>query len=105
MTTQIETAKPGLLNRGKGFLWSLVMLLVVAAVCGWVALGIGLWMDVSRGTRFVLAVVAALSTEALFWTVAAALGVSVLEARKRIWRRITGQDQAATGTVGSDGVV
>ena len=41
--------------------------------------------------RVVVAIVAAVTTEALFWTVAALLGVSVVEARKRIWRKITGR--------------
>ena len=91
MTTDVETAKPGLLKKGKGLLWTLAAFLGVAAVCGWVALGVGLWMDVERSTRLILAIVAAVATEALFWTVAAALGVSVFEARKRIWRKMTGR--------------
>ena len=41
--------------------------------------------------RITLVLVAAVTTEALFWTTAALLGVSVVEARKRIWRRITGR--------------
>ena len=96
MTIDVENAKPGLLKKGKGFLWTLVAFLGVTAVCGWVALGIGLWMDVERTTRLILAIVAAVATEALFWTVAAALGVSVFEARKRIWRKITGRGAETT---------
>ncbi|QYC11129.1 hypothetical protein [Brevundimonas nasdae] len=84
-------AKSGVLTRGKGFLKVLAALLLVAAVCAWIALGIGLYLDVDRGARITLAIVAAVSTEALLWTVAALLGVSVVEARKRIWRRITGR--------------
>ncbi|WP_339928951.1 hypothetical protein [uncultured Brevundimonas sp.] len=98
MTNDVENAKPGLLKKGRGFLWTLAAFLGVAAVCGWVALGIGLWMDVERTTRLVLAIVAAVATEALFWTVAAALGVSVVEARKRIWRRITGRGAESAPT-------
>lgn len=78
-------------RKGRQFLWTLAGLLGVCAVCGWIALGVGLYLDVSRGTRLILAVVAAVATEATFWTCAAALGVSVFEARKRIWRRITGR--------------
>lgn len=91
MTVEIETsaAKPGVLTRGKGFLKVLAVLLLVAAVAGWISLGIGLYLDVERGTRLTLAIVAAVATEALFWTTAALLGVSVVEARKRIWRKIT----------------
>ncbi|WP_374389378.1 hypothetical protein [Brevundimonas sp.] len=93
MTVDIETsaAKPGVLSRGKGFLKVLAVLLLVAAVAAWAALGIGLYLGVERGTRLILAIVAAVTTEALFWTVAALLGVSVVEARKRIWRKITGR--------------
>lgn len=98
MTTEplaAETAqaagKPGLARRGRRWLWTLAALLAVAAVSAWIALGVGLWMDATRGTIFVLAIVAALATEALFWTCAAALGVTVFEARRRIWARITGQ--------------
>lgn len=98
MTIETETvpaARPGVLTRGKGFLKVLAVLLAVAAVCAWISLGVGLYLDVGRGTRLILAVVAAVATEALFWTIAALLGVSVLEARKRIWRRITGRGGAA----------
>jgi hypothetical protein len=93
MTVDIETsaAKPGVLSRGKGFLEVLAVLLLVAAVAAWAALGIGLYLGVERGTRLILAIMAAVTTEALFWTVAALLGVSVVEARKRIWRKITGR--------------
>ena len=93
MTVEIETsaAKPGVLTRGKGFLKVLAVLLLVAAVAAWISLGIGLYLDVERGTRLTLAIVAAGATEALFWTTAALLGVSVVEARKRIWRKITGR--------------
>ena len=94
MTIETETAsaaKPGVLTRSKGFLKVLAVLLLVGAVAAWISLGIGLYLDVSRGARLTLAVVAALATEALFWTVAALLGVSVVEARKRIWRKITGR--------------
>lgn len=92
MTTEpLAAAKPSLARRGRRWLWTLAALLAVAAVSAWIALGVGLWMDAQRGAIFVLAIVAALATEALFWTCAAALGVTVFEARRRIWRRITGQ--------------
>lgn len=94
MTIETGTAdkpKAGALNRGKGILKVLAWGLLGLAVCGWVAFGIGLYLDVDRGLRLGLALVAAVATEALFWTVAALLGVSVVEARKRIWHRITGR--------------
>ena len=94
--TQTQTtAKPGLAARGSGFLKVLAGLLFVTALCAWISLGVGLAMDVERGTKLILALAAALSTEALFWTIAALLGVSVFRARAWIWRRITGRGDTA----------
>lgn len=87
----IHAASPGLARKGRGFLWALATLLGVAAAMAWLGLGLGLYFDVDRPTRLILAVVAAATTEGLFWTVAAGLGLSVFEARKRLWRRITGR--------------
>lgn len=101
MTHSVNSAdpagRPGLLKKGRGFLWTLAVLVGAAAAMTWVGLGLGLYFDVERSTRLILVVVAALTTEVLFWTVAAALGVSVFEARKRLWRRITGR---VTGRAG-----
>lgn len=83
--------KKGLLKRGRGFLIALSIAVGVSAVAAWIALGVGLYLDVSRQTRIILAVVAAVATEALFWSIAATLGLSVFEARKRIWKKITGR--------------
>lgn len=94
MTVEHETriAQPSrVIAGGRKFLMMLAALIAVTAVCAWIALGVGLYLDVERQTRIVLAVVAALATEALFWTVAALLGVSVVQARKKIWRTITGR--------------
>jgi len=51
----------------------------------WIALGLGIAMEVSKGTLFVLAMLAAVATEGLFWVAAAVLGVTVFQARRRIW--------------------
>ena len=51
----------------------------------WVALGIGFFMEASRGTLLVLATVTALATEGLFWLAAAIFGVTVFQARRKIW--------------------
>jgi cytochrome c biogenesis protein CcdA len=90
-TPVAATEKKSVLKRGRGFLIGLSIAVGVAALAAWIALGAGLYMDVSRQTRIILAVVAAVATEALFWSVAATLGLSVFEARKRIWRKITGR--------------
>lgn len=83
--------KPDLIRRGRGFFWLLTAVVAAAAVAAWAAVGVGYWMEVSRGTWIILVVAAALTTEGLFWSLAAALGLSVLDARKRIWRWVTGR--------------
>ncbi|PLR28756.1 hypothetical protein SGCZBJ_00975 [Caulobacter zeae] len=92
LKAEIETLPAGdrVLRRGKGLLKVLVTLLAIFAFAAWIALGVVLYADVGRDLRLAAALAAAISTEALFWSVAALLGVSVLEARKAIWRRITG---------------
>jgi hypothetical protein len=92
-TETLTTAKSGLAARGSTFLKLLAGLLFIAAVCAWISLGVGIAMDVGRGTKLILALAAALSTEALFWTIAALLGVSVFRARTWIWRKITGRGE------------
>ena len=94
MTVETETlnpAKPSLIARGSGFLKALALVVFVAAVSAWIALGVGLYLDLARGTVLILALVAGLATEALFWTVAALLGVSVIRARAWIWGKVTGR--------------
>ena len=93
-TPAAATETKSILKKGRGFLIALSIAVGLAAVAAWIALGVGVYMDVSRQTRIILAVVAAVATEALFWSIAAALGLSVLEARKRIWRKITGRGRA-----------
>ncbi|MGV3580532.1 hypothetical protein [Brevundimonas sp.] len=96
MTIETQTLtpqKPGLAARGSTFLKVLAGLLFITALCAWISLGVGLAMDVERGTKLILALAAALSTEALFWTIAALLGVSVFRARTWIWRKITGRGE------------
>lgn len=92
-TETLTTSRPGLAARSSGFLKALAVLVFVTAVCAWISLGVGIAMDVNRGTKLILALVAALATEALFWTIAALLGVSVFRARTWIWRKITGRGE------------
>jgi hypothetical protein len=93
-TTPAPTHAPGLLSRGKGLLKMLAIGLLALAIAAWISLGVGLYVGVEKGLRIALAVAAAVTTEGLFWTTAALLGVSVVEARKRIWRMLTGQKGA-----------
>ncbi|WP_269716130.1 hypothetical protein [Caulobacter sp. NIBR2454] len=72
--------------------WKKILLGVVGVAClaSWIALGVGLALDVERPLRLGLVVAAAIATEALFWSVAAVLGVSVVQARRQIWAKVTG---------------
>lgn len=79
---RLESAPEG---RGLGARrWLLIAGGAVCLAC-WIALGLGIAMEVSRGTLFVLATLAAVATEGLFWLAAAVLGVTVFQARRRIW--------------------
>ena len=64
--------------------WLLVGGGLICLAC-WIALGVGIAMDVSRATLLVLATLTAVATEGLFWLAAAVLGVTVFQARRRIW--------------------
>jgi hypothetical protein len=67
------------------FKWIIVS--AVASVCGasWLAVCIGLAVRLSLPIWTGIVTVAALSSEILFWTVAGALGVTVIQARHRLW--------------------
>ncbi len=83
---------PGLIGRGKTVVKLITGVVAVVAAAGWIGLGVGLFIfKVPQETGLVLALIAAFATEALMWSVAALLGLSVVEARKRIWRRLTGR--------------
>lgn len=79
----------GALARGRAFLKGLAVVLAAAAFLAWIALGLVLFGGGERNLKMAAAIAAAVSTEALFWTVAALLGVTVVEARKRLWGFLT----------------
>ena len=57
----------------------------LALVLAWAAVAIGAALGVSKTAWVVLVTVAAFATEGAFWGVAAVLGISVIQARGRIW--------------------
>ncbi len=57
----------------------------LALILAWVGVAVGAAMGVSKTTWFVLVTIAAFATEGAFWGVAAVLGISVIQARGRIW--------------------
>lgn len=74
--------------------WWIVGTVAAACAAAWLAMGIGLALGVSFTPRLVLVTIAALTTEALMWAAAAALGMKVFEMRRRIWRRLSGKAEA-----------
>ena len=70
--------------------WKKLALYAVAAVlvAAWGALIAGFFIGVSKTMWLVLVTAAAIATEVSFWVVAAILGISVVQARGRIWARL-----------------
>lgn len=66
--------------------WWVVGSGAVVCLLAWLALAIGLALDVEFTERLVLVTVAAVATEALIWLTAGTFGLSVFEARRSIWR-------------------
>jgi hypothetical protein len=77
-------------RKGSRIAWWIAGGLAAFAVVVWagffIAAGLGA-MD--KPTAVVVATVGALALEGTVWCIAAAIGVSVFEARKRIWRFVT----------------
>ena len=67
--------------------WKKLALAAVALVLilAWVGVAVGAAIGVSKTTWLVLVTIAAFATEGAFWGVAAVLGISVIQARGRIW--------------------
>lgn len=87
----VAASPEGAVRKGRKLLWTLALIVGAVAVVGWIGLAASLPLELDRSWRLGFAIVAAVATEATFWMCAAALGVSVFEARKRIWRKITGR--------------
>lgn len=73
-------------KRSRG--WWLIATAAGVCVASWIALGVGLYVGAGFTPRLVLVSMAAISSEALVWIVAAVLGLRVFEARRRIAQRL-----------------
>jgi hypothetical protein len=62
----------------------------VLLVTAWSVVGIGLLVEVDRQLWTYLIIAAAIATEVFIWCMAAMLGLTIFEARRKIWRSITG---------------
>lgn len=72
-------------------MWRLSAALAALSVCGWIAFFAGIHFHASKQALVVILTGVGLSMEGAVWSAAAALGVTVFEARKRIWRFLTGR--------------
>lgn len=70
--------------------WRWIALGGVVCLLAWIAVGVGLVLDVDRTTWLVLVTVAAVTSEGLVWLSAALLGLRVFEARQQLWRKLRG---------------
>jgi hypothetical protein len=78
-------------RKGSKIMWMIAAVLAVVAVAGWVTFFIGLGLKFDKPVIVAILTVTALSMEALMWTIAASIGVTVFETRRRIWRFLTGR--------------
>jgi hypothetical protein len=68
--------------------WVVVSMLACSCAAAWLGMAAGiLWIKFSVPVWTAIVVSAAISTEALFWSFAAALGISAIQARHRIMAR------------------
>lgn len=68
--------------------WRWIGLSGVICLLSWIALAVGLLVQVDTGTRILLVSAAAVTTEGTFWLAALLLGVSVFKARQRLWQTV-----------------
>lgn len=69
--------------------WYPPILAAIIAVAAWATFSAGLVLDFSRATMIGIAFVGAFALEGIVWTLAAALGISVFQARARIFEGLT----------------
>lgn len=78
-------------RKGARIMWVISGILAVIAVAAIITTVIGFQMKLEKPVLIGMLTVVGLSLEGLMWTVAASIGVTVFETRKRIWRFLTGR--------------
>lgn len=73
--------------------WMPAILAVVVSLIAWGVFVVGVVSDWDKPVMVGIAVVGALGLEATMWTTAAALGITVFQARRQIWALVTGSDR------------
>jgi predicted transporter len=68
--------------------WIWITLAATVCLLSWLALAVGIVLDAGTSAMFVLATLAAVTTEGTVWLAALLLGVSVYQARRRLWEKL-----------------
>ena len=73
--------------------WIPAIIAVLVSLAAWslFAAGVILHLGFDKPTFIAIATVGALTLEGAVWMTAAALGVTVFQARKRIWAKLSGR--------------
>lgn len=83
------SAKPA--RKGSKIMWMISAVLALVSIAGWITFFVGVSIKLDKPVLVGVMTVTALSMEGLMWTIAASIGVTVFETRKRIWRFLTGR--------------
>ncbi len=70
--------------------WIVLAVALIVCVAGWLGFGAVMVLGLSQAIKIGAFTGALLATEAVIWAGAFVLGVSIFEARRRIWRGLTG---------------
>ncbi len=68
--------------------WFWIALAGTACLLSWMALAVGIALKAGTGAMLVLATLAAVTTEGTVWLAALLLGLSVYQARRRLWQKL-----------------
>ena len=69
--------------------WLLPITAGAISLTAWITFAVGMAADWSKPVMFVLATIGAFGLEGVIWGTALALGISVFQARRELWRRLT----------------
>ena len=75
------------------FKWLVVAGAATVFVASWLILAAGFFLHPDVRTWTVLVMIAAIASELFVWSLAAALGLKMLEARRKIWEWVTRRER------------
>jgi len=78
-------------RKGSKIMWLITAVLALVAIAGWISFFVGVQLKLDKPVLVAVMTVTALSMEGMMWTIAGAIGASIFETRKRIWRFLTGR--------------